>query len=326
LSWLGQGFGQLRARRDRELAQDVRHVPLDRLHADAELGGDLAVALADHHELGNPTLRGAQLGQPAGQLAVGRLSEALEQPADAGEQRTEVLLPGVLLRTAQQVDGPGGVVGLEQQDPAREIGPDLRLEPGRTGAVQHLERLVEQGHAVTRRRDRGLGAQRVGHGVRLVEGARVGELLLDERGGGRDLPAPCDDPREAAAPGQPHALAGVRELFTRALVVGHGLVVLAAGGGELTQAERRGRAHDAAHAHQVRQVAGVGGSTAEVAEGQLGEQAGEGERHEAELLEPVNPARALDRLQGVSDPALRQCVTGMHHNTGGIVRRGFEHA
>ena len=59
---------------------------------------------------------------------------------------------------------------------------------------------------------------------------------------------------------------------------------------------------------------------------ELGQQPGEGERDPAGVVEIVVVARAVDRVQGVRDPALRQCVAGMVHNTGGIVRRESEHA
>jgi hypothetical protein len=40
----------LRARPDAELLEDVRDVELDRVLADDQLGGDVAVAVADRHE------------------------------------------------------------------------------------------------------------------------------------------------------------------------------------------------------------------------------------------------------------------------------------
>jgi hypothetical protein len=80
-------------------------VPLDGLHADPELGGDLAVALAGDDQRGDAPLGGAQLGHPTRQLAVGRLTEALQQPPHPGQQGRELLLTGVLLRRPQQIDG-----------------------------------------------------------------------------------------------------------------------------------------------------------------------------------------------------------------------------
>ena len=146
-------------------------------------------------------------------------------------------------------------LGLEQQQPAREVGADLCLEPGGAGADEDAERLVEELHAPVGRSDRGERAQRVGDGVRRVQGARVGELLLDEPGRGGDLAAGREDPGQPAAPGQPGVVLRRGELLAGALVVRHRLVGLPAGRGELAEAEAGLRRHRAADPHQRGQLA-----------------------------------------------------------------------
>jgi len=110
------------------------------------------------------------------------------------------------------------------------------------------------------------------------------------------------------------------------LVVRDRLVSLAAGGGELAQPERRGRADQAAHPHQGGELAGVPRGAAEVAQRETSEQPGQRETGARQVVEIDVAARLVDRLEGVGNAALRQCVAGLRGHTGGIVRCRIEHA
>src|SRR5262249_6255532 len=156
--------------------------------------------------------------------------------------------------------------------------------------------------------------------------ARVGELLLDERARGADVAPPGENAPEAATPREPGVHTGAGQLVAGPLVVGDGLVVLAAGGGELAQPEVRDGGHRAADPEQAREVAGVRRGAAQVAEGEPAEQAGQRDRGSPGVVEVVAAASTIDDVHGVGDAALRQRVAGLSHNTGGVVRRYVEHA
>src|SRR5439155_6206112 len=95
LQWsCGDACGELRARADAELPVDLREVPLDRVQAQAELGGDLAIPSACDDELDDAPFG---LREPA---FVRRPS------ADAPELRARLLQPESRAETLEDLDSP----------------------------------------------------------------------------------------------------------------------------------------------------------------------------------------------------------------------------
>ena len=255
-----RGWASASARSRREVIESLRRM-CETCHSTdltltPELDGDLAVALAEHDQRRDAALGGAELAQAAGELAVGCLAEPLEQPADAAEQRRELLLPGVLLRGAEQVDGSGGLGRLQQQQPARQVGADLCLEPCGAGAdragrgprraARRAGRSERPRPACAARRRRSTASP----ATRASASSSSTSLTAVATS-----PRAASDPGQPAAPGQPRAVVGGGELLAGALEVGHRLLDLSPRRGELAETEAGARGHGSAHADQRGQLA-----------------------------------------------------------------------
>ena len=135
----GDASRELCSRADAELAIDLREVPRDRVRAEAELGGDLAVPASGDDELDDPPLGLRQLAVRCG------------APADPPELRARLLRPEA---GAEPLEDPGGLFE-RLASVALVLRPALHRSerekrPRELEGVHSLRRLGRQGRRLER--------------------------------------------------------------------------------------------------------------------------------------------------------------------------------